>query len=57
MHHRKNDLQCVCLQVEAMKHAFALRLSLGDPGVDDEFLDLSQILEDMLAEEFIGELR
>jgi len=40
-----------------MKHAFALRLSLGDPGADGEFMDLSQILEDMLSDEFVDQLR
>ena len=49
---------------EAMKHAFALRASLGDPGDcsgDAEpagcFLNLTSILGDLLSTSFAAELR
>lgn len=40
-------------QIEALKNAFALRMSLGDP----DFVDVRRVLKDMLSEEFAAELR
>lgn len=43
--------------VEAMKHAFALRMQLGDPGPDHTFLDLDEVLSDMLSAQFASQLQ
>lgn len=48
--------------VEAMKHAFALRMSLGDPGPDpaNPFVNITkqdQLLDDTLSRKFADELR
>lgn len=46
--------------VEAMKHAFALRMSLGDPGPDPDvpFVpELKDVLSDMLSPEYTESLR
>ncbi|PRW56746.1 gamma-glutamyltranspeptidase 1-like [Chlorella sorokiniana] len=44
---------------EALKHAFALRMSLGDPGPTPElpFVDLSAILSALNSSDFIDSLR
>lgn len=47
--------------VESMKHSFALRMSLGDPGpgagAGEEFVDVGLILEDMLSLDYAESLR
>lgn len=43
--------------VEAMKHAFALRMQLGDPGPDHAFLDLDEVLSNMLSTQFASKLQ
>jgi gamma-glutamyltranspeptidase / glutathione hydrolase / leukotriene-C4 hydrolase len=45
--------------VEALKHAFAVRLSLGDPGPDAAapFVNVTAVLADLLSPEFAEELR
>lgn len=45
--------------VEAMKHAFALRMSLGDPGPDanQPFVNVTDVLDAMLSPEFADSLR
>ncbi|KAL3136319.1 hypothetical protein ABBQ38_005583 [Trebouxia sp. C0009 RCD-2024] len=43
--------------VEAMKHAFALRMQLGDPGPDHTFLDLDEVLADMLSTQLASQLQ
>ena len=43
--------------VEAMKDAFALRMQLGDPGPDNVFLNLEEVLHDMLSMRFADQLR
>lgn len=45
--------------VESMKHAFALRMSLGDPGpnTDDPFVNVNDILNDMLSDSYALQLR
>ncbi|KAG6394535.1 hypothetical protein SASPL_145124 [Salvia splendens] len=40
-------------QIEALKHAFAVRMSLGDP----DFVHLGNVLNDMLSQEFAAELK
>lgn len=46
------------LQVEAMKHAFAIRLSMGDPGTPARpFWDNSAVLKDIANPAFIESLR
>lgn len=40
-------------QIEALKHAFAVRMSLGDP----DFVHVEHVLKDMLSEEFAAELK
>jgi len=43
--------------VEAMKHAFAMRMGLGDPGTPEQpFWDDTQIMADMLSLEFNADL-
>ncbi|KAK9819607.1 hypothetical protein WJX72_000222 [[Myrmecia] bisecta] len=42
---------------EAMKHAFALRMNLGDPGSNTTFLQLDSLLADMLSPQFAATLR
>ncbi|XP_039044957.1 glutathione hydrolase 1-like [Hibiscus syriacus] len=39
--------------VEALKHAFAVRMNLGDP----EFVDVTKVVADMLSPKFAQELR
>lgn len=39
--------------VEAMKHAFAVRMNLGDP----DFVNISKVLVDMLSPSFAKELK
>jgi gamma-glutamyltranspeptidase/glutathione hydrolase/leukotriene-C4 hydrolase len=43
--------------VEAMKSAFALRMHLGDPGPNNQFLDLTALVSDMLSPSFADSLR
>lgn len=45
--------------VEAMKHAFALRMTLGDPGPDraHPFVSVTAVLAAMLSLEFADSLR
>lgn len=43
--------------VEAMKHVYAARMSLGDPGKDGEFLDLNPLLADLRSAEYAETLR
>lgn len=43
--------------VEAMKHAYAARMSLGDPGKNGEFLDLATLLADLRSPEYAASLR
>lgn len=40
-------------QIEALKNAFAVRMSLGDP----DFVDVWRVMKDMLSEEFASQLR
>lgn len=40
-------------QIEALKNAFAVRMSLGDP----DYVDVQDVLKDMLSEEFAAKLR
>ncbi|XP_019197910.1 PREDICTED: gamma-glutamyltranspeptidase 1-like [Ipomoea nil] len=40
-------------EIEALKHAFALRMSLGDP----DFVDLKNVLAHMLSPKFAAELK
>ncbi|KAH6803868.1 gamma-glutamyl transpeptidase 1 [Perilla frutescens var. frutescens] len=40
-------------EIEALKNAFAVRMSLGDP----DFVDVQDVLKDMLSEEFAAKLR
>lgn len=40
-----------------MKHLFAIRTNPGDPGVNNEFLNLTSLLEDVIKDEFAVELR
>ncbi|KAL1536687.1 glutathione hydrolase 1-like [Salvia divinorum] len=40
-------------QIEALKHAFAVRMSLGDP----DFVRVGHVLKDMLSQEFAAELK
>ncbi|PON36816.1 Gamma-glutamyltranspeptidase [Trema orientale] len=40
-------------QIEALKHAFSLRMNLGDP----DYVNVSKVLSDMLSPEFARELR
>ena len=39
--------------IEALKHAFAVRMNLGDP----EFVDVSEVVADMLSPKFAEELK
>ncbi|XWS29478.1 hypothetical protein CRYUN_Cryun24cG0032300 [Craigia yunnanensis] len=39
--------------IEALKHAFAVRMNLGDP----EFIDVSKVVADMLSPKFAHELK
>ena len=39
--------------IEALKHAFAVRMNLGDP----EFANIKSVLNDMLSTEFAKELQ
>ncbi|KAE8706935.1 Gamma-glutamyltranspeptidase 2 [Hibiscus syriacus] len=39
--------------IEALKHAFAVRMNLGDP----EFVDVTEVVADMLSPEFAKELK
>lgn len=39
--------------IEAFKHMFALRMNLGDP----EFVNITNVLSDMLSPKFAAELR
>ena len=45
--------------VEAMKHAFALRMNLGDPGPDrnQPFVNVTDVLDAMLSPAFADQLR
>ena len=45
--------------VEAMKHAFALRMNLGDPGPDPAapYVNVTEVLDAMLSPEFAASLR
>ncbi len=43
--------------VESMKDAFALRMQLGDPGPHNIYLDLDQVLYNMLSLRFANQLR
>jgi len=45
--------------VEAMKHAFALRMNLGDPGPDAgaPYVNVTDVLEAMLDPAFAASLR
>lgn len=40
-------------QIEALKHAFAVRMNLGDP----DFVDISKVLSDILSPKFAKELK
>ncbi|XP_024023634.1 glutathione hydrolase 1 [Morus notabilis] len=40
-------------EIEALKHTFAVRMNLGDP----DFVDLSEVLSDILSPKFAEELR
>ncbi|KAI3451101.1 hypothetical protein Pfo_007766 [Paulownia fortunei] len=40
-------------EIEALKNAFAVRMNLGDP----DFVNIKDVLKDMLSEEFAAELR
>ena len=40
-------------QIEALKHAFAVRMNLGDP----DFVNTTKVLSDMLSTKFAKELR
>ncbi|KAL8047217.1 hypothetical protein ABFX02_08G225600 [Erythranthe guttata] len=40
-------------EIEALKNAFAMRMNLADP----EFVDVKDVLKDMLSKEFANELR
>lgn len=40
-------------QIEALKHAFAVRMNLGDP----DFVDVRKVVEDMISPEFAKELK
>ena len=39
--------------IEALKHAFAVRMNLGDP----DFVDVSKVVADMLSPKFAQELK
>ena len=39
--------------IEALKHAFAVRMNLGDP----DFVNIKDVLNDMLSMEFAQELQ
>lgn len=39
--------------IEALKHAFAVRMNLGDPG----FVNVTAVLSDMLSQKFAGKLK
>lgn len=45
--------------VESMKHAFALRMSLGDPGPggNQSYANVAPVLQDMLSQPFADSLR
>lgn len=40
-------------EIEALKHTFAVRMNLGDP----DFVNVSEVLSDMLSPKFAKELR
>ncbi|KAK6125761.1 hypothetical protein DH2020_040501 [Rehmannia glutinosa] len=40
-------------KIEALKNAFAVRMNLGDP----DFVDVKNVMKDMLSQEFAAELR
>ncbi len=45
-------------QVESLKHVFAVRTAMGDPGTPDHrFRDMSELLGDMLNSDFAESLR
>lgn len=44
-------------QLESMRHYFAVRSHFGDPGIDNKFGDMDKIVEDILKDSFIQELR
>lgn len=43
--------------VESMKHAFAARMSLGDPGTGSQFLDVDPVLRDLRSPSYATALR
>ena len=43
--------------VEAMKNAFAMRMQLGDPGPDNSFLNLDDVMYNMLSMRFASQLQ
>ena len=43
--------------VEAMKSAFAMRMQLGDPGPGNAFLELDDVLANMLSTSFASQLQ
>lgn len=43
--------------VESMKHAFAARMSLGDPGPGSKFLDVDPVLQDLRSPSYADALR
>lgn len=40
-------------QIEALKHAFALKMNLGDP----DFINIKSVIDDMLSTEFAKQLK
>ncbi len=46
------------VQVESMKHVFAVRTAMGDPGTPEHaFRNMTELLDDMLNPAFAAELR
>ena len=43
--------------VEAMKNAFAMRMQLGDPGPNNSFLNLDDVMISMLSSRFASQLQ
>lgn len=48
-----SDSLMVHRQIEALKHAFAVRMNLGDPN----FVNVSDVVNAMLSEKFAAQLR
>lgn len=49
----KSEALAVHREIEALKHAFAVRMNLGDP----DFVNVTEVLSDMLSPKFAAELQ